>query len=114
MSPHALLGLIFYISTLLQATVGFTQYYTPSLYGGVDNAKAVYRYHRASGYVIVTLGLAVVSASSWTDYNKNVLHFQHWAIIVANVLVLVGLIPRIRLQKFGIKKEWHGRERLGS
>jgi hypothetical protein len=30
---------------------------------------------------------------------------QHWAVIVASVLVLAGVVPRIRLSKFGVKKE---------
>ena len=104
-SPHAILGLIFYIAIFFQAVVGFTQYYTPSLYGGVDKAKAVWKYHRAAGYVIATLGLATVCAASWTTYSLNVAHIQHWAVIVASVLVLVGVVPRIKLQKFGLKKE---------
>jgi hypothetical protein len=104
-SPHAILGLIFYISIFLQALVGFTQYYAPSLYGGVDNAKAVWKYHRASGYVVATLGLATVCAASWTTFNVNVLHMQSWALITTSVLVLVGVVPRIKLQKFGIKKD---------
>ncbi|PSN64299.1 hypothetical protein BS50DRAFT_528440 [Corynespora cassiicola Philippines] len=113
-SPHAILGLLFYIFIFLQALVGFTQYYTPSLYGGVDNAKKVWKYHRASGYVVATLGLATVCASSWTTYSLFVAHIQHWAVIVASVLVLIGLVPRIKLQKLGLKKGWEGREGLGS
>lgn len=113
-SPHAILGLVFYITIFLQAFVGFTQYYTPSLYGGVDNAKSVYKYHRISGYVIATLGLATVCAASWTDYSRIFLHIQHWAVIVASVLVLLGVVPRIKLQKLGFTKDYQGRESLGS
>ncbi|KAF2747085.1 hypothetical protein M011DRAFT_467975 [Sporormia fimetaria CBS 119925] len=103
-SPHAILGLIFYITILIQAVVGFTQYSTPNLYGSVENAKAVYKYHRMAGYVIATLGLATVCAATWTDYVKKVAHIQHWAVIVASVLVLAGVLPRVRVQKFGWKK----------
>lgn len=103
-SPHARLGLLFYILVYVQALVGFTQYYVPQLYGGVDNAKAVYKYHRMSGYVIATLGLATICAASWTTYSLNVAHIQHWAVIVASVLVLAGVVPRIRLSKFGIRR----------
>jgi dolichyl-phosphate-mannose--protein O-mannosyl transferase len=104
-SPHARLGLTFYILVYIQALVGFTQYYLPQVYGGVDKAKAVYKYHRVAGYIIATLGLATICAATWTDYNLNVAHMQHWAVIVASVLVLAGVVPRIRLSKFGIKKE---------
>lgn len=104
-SPHARLGLVFYILVYIQSLVGFTQYYVPQLYGGVDNAKAIYKYHRVSGYVIATLGLATICAASWTTYSLNVAHIQHWAVVVASVLVLAGVLPRVRLSKFGIKRE---------
>lgn len=95
--------------------MGFTQYYTPALYGGVENAKKVWKYHRASGYLIATLGLATVCAATWTTYSLNVFKIQHWAVIVTSLLVLAGVVPRIKLEKFGIKREgWQGRERLGS
>ncbi|KAF9696328.1 hypothetical protein EKO04_005685 [Ascochyta lentis] len=112
-SPHAILGLAFYVLVYIQAIIGFTQYYTPSLYGGVDKAKSIYKYHRVSGYVIATLGLATICAATWTTYNLNVAHMQHWAVIVASVLVLAGTVPRIRLSKFGLKKD-EGQIRLQS
>jgi len=104
-SAHVRLGLTFYILVYIQAIVGFTQYYVPQLYGSVDNAKSVYKYHRMAGYVIAVLGLATICAATWTTYNLNVGGIQHWAVIVASVLVLVGVVPRIRLSKFGIKTE---------
>lgn len=104
-SPHARLGLAFYILVYIQSLVGFTQYYVPQLYGGVDNAKSIYKYHRVVGYVIAILGLATICAASWTTYSLNVAHIQHWTVITASVLVLVGIVPRIRLSKFGVKKE---------
>lgn len=103
-SPHARLGLAFYVLVYIQALVGFTQYYVPGLYGGVDNAKSIYKYHRMAGYLIAVLGLATICAASWTTYSLNVAHIQHWAVIVASVLVLVGVVPRIRLTKFGLRR----------
>ncbi|KAF1931896.1 uncharacterized protein M421DRAFT_417634 [Didymella exigua CBS 183.55] len=103
-SPHARLGLAFYVLVYLQALVGFTQYYAPGLYGSVENAKSIYKYHRIAGYVIATLGLATICAASWTGYSLNVAHIQHWAVIVASVLVLAGMVPRIRLSKFGLRR----------
>jgi hypothetical protein len=40
-SPHATLGVVIYVLMLLQAWVGVTQYFFPSLYGGVENGKAL-------------------------------------------------------------------------
>ena len=104
-SPHAILGLITYLFMLLQAVVGVTQYWVPSLYGGVDNAKAVWKYHRASGYVVLILGLVTVAAATQTTFNLMSSKIQLWAVIVSSVLVLVGVLPRIKLQKLGLKKD---------
>ncbi|KAF2257767.1 hypothetical protein CC78DRAFT_538282 [Lojkania enalia] len=104
-SPHAFLGLIFYILIYLQAIVGFTMYLVPQLYGGIEKAKSVWKYHRLSGYVVSLIGLATVCAATWTDYSLGFLYIQHWAVIVASVLVIMGVWPRIRLAKFGIKKD---------
>ncbi|KZF25239.1 hypothetical protein L228DRAFT_244034 [Xylona heveae TC161] len=101
-SPHAILGLITYIFFFIQSFVGVTQYYTPALYGGEVKAKKIWKYHRASGYIVLILSLATIAAATQTDYNKNVLHIQLWAVLVAAVLVLAGIIPRIKKQKFGL------------
>jgi len=100
-SVHAILGLTTYILVVIQALVGATQFFTPSLYGGVENAKKLYKYHRVSGYVILLVMLMTVCAAVFTDFNKNVLGIQLWAVVVASVLVLLGIVPRIRLSKFG-------------
>ncbi|KAE8452456.1 hypothetical protein EG329_000358 [Mollisiaceae sp. DMI_Dod_QoI] len=102
-SPHAILGLTTYIVLAIQAFVGFTQYYTPRLYGGVDNAKSLYKYHRISGYLVLTLLLATVAAATQTDFNKTTLDIKLWAVLVTAILVLLGVIPRIKKQKLGLK-----------
>ena len=102
-SPHGILGLITYILFAIQAVVGITQYYTPSIYGSVDNAKAIYKYHRMSGYLLITLSFATVATATQTDFNTGVLHIKLWAVIVAAVITLVGLLPRIKKQKLGFK-----------
>ena len=101
-STHAILGLITYILFAVQALVGIAQYYTPNLLGGVDSAKAIYKYHRMSGYIILVLSLAAVAAATQTDFNNNVLHIKLWAVIVTSVLILAGMLPRIKKQKLGL------------
>jgi len=81
--------------------VGVTQYYLPGLYGGVENAKAVYKYHRGSGYVLLVLGLVTVAAATQTGFNTGTLHIQLWAVVVAGVLVVVGVLPRVKKGKLG-------------
>ncbi|KAI5248816.1 hypothetical protein E4T43_01133 [Aureobasidium subglaciale] len=100
-SPHAILGLITYILILIQGLVGFTQYFVPQIYGGEENAKKLYKYHRVSGYFIFLVLLATVAAATQTDYNKNVLKIQLWAVLVAIAITLIGVLPRVKKQKFG-------------
>ncbi|PNS20668.1 Cytochrome b561 [Sphaceloma murrayae] len=101
-SAHAILGLTTYLLIALQAVVGITMYFTPGLYGGVDNAKSLYKYHRASGYLALLLLLATVCAATYTDFNKNVLGMQLWAVVVSSVLVVVGIGARMKKSKFGL------------
>lgn len=95
------MGLITYILIGLQALVGATQFYTPALYGGVENAKSLYKYHRVGGYATSLLMLATICSATYTDFNKNVLGIQLWAVIVAGVVLVIGLGARVRLSKFG-------------
>ena len=70
-SIHSILGLVLYVLFFLQAIIGITQYYLPSLYGGVDNAKAVYKYHRWSGYILIVFSIVVIALATQTPFNKN-------------------------------------------
>ena len=101
-SPHAILGLVTYIMIIMQLFVGITQYFTPNLYGGVDNAKALYKYHRAWGYLTLLVMLATICAATQTTFNVQTLQMQLWAVVVACVIIVVGVAPRIRLSKFGV------------
>lgn len=51
--------------------------------------------------MILLLLLATVCAATQTDFNKNVLQMQLWAVIVASVITLIGILPRVKKQKFG-------------
>jgi Eukaryotic cytochrome b561 len=101
-SPHSILGLITYILILLQVAGGVTQFFYPQLYGSVEKAKKVYKYHRMSGYVIIGLFGATVSAATWTEYNLTVLKIHHWSVITATVILLASLYARIKKQKLGL------------
>ncbi|KAK2747638.1 hypothetical protein FQN55_004807 [Onygenales sp. PD_40] len=102
-SPHAILGLATYILIFLQAAVGVAQYFVPvTVFGSVDRGKAVYKYHRVSGYVVLLMELATVAAATQTDYNKVILHIPLWAVLVASVLVVLGVGARIKKQKMRV------------
>ncbi|KAJ9659320.1 hypothetical protein H2198_003196 [Neophaeococcomyces mojaviensis] len=101
-SVHGRLGLAVYILLILQFLIGVAQFYLPSLFGSVDRAKAIYKYHRMSGYAIIVLSVATICLATQTGFNKNVLHIRLWATIVAGALLIVGLLPRIKKHKLGM------------
>lgn len=101
-SLHGILGILVSILILIQYLVGFTMWAIPALYGGTDNAKAIWKFHRASGYFIYVVLLATILSAVWTDYNKNVLGLAWWHILIIVVILLVGVLLRINVAKFGI------------
>ena len=101
-SAHAICGLITYILLGVQAAVGATAFLAPrAVYGSVANAKATYKYHRASGYVVLTMGLVTVCLATGTTFNA-VLEMRLWTLVVASVIVLVGMLPRVQKGKLGL------------
>ena len=101
-SAHGIMGLVTFILIIIQALIGVAQFYVPkTVLGSVENGKKLYKYHRMSGYLILLMSLATICAATQTGFNKNVLHIQLWAVIVASVLVVAGVLPRIKRQKLG-------------
>ncbi|KAF4125806.1 Eukaryotic cytochrome b561 [Geosmithia morbida] len=100
-SVHGYLGVATSAVLAAQYTLGFTMWAAPSLYGGIDRARSLYRYHRWAGYLVLVLLLATVAAAVDTPYNENVLKLRLWAVLLLSALVLVGVIPRVRKHKLG-------------
>jgi len=98
-SPHAILGIIIYVLFFIQALAGVTARFFPSIYGSVDNAKSLYKYHRVSGYIILILTVVNVALAAETYYAGKILGLKLWASILGAVLVVVGVVPRIKKQK---------------
>ncbi|KAI5821241.1 hypothetical protein BZA77DRAFT_383654 [Pyronema omphalodes] len=98
-SKHAIFGTIIYTTLVLQAIVGVLQFYAPNLLGGEAKAKAIYKYHRVSGYLILTAILVNVVLATYTPYAGNVLGIKTWTTVLSGVLVLAGIIPRVKKQK---------------
>lgn len=96
------MGLITYILIITQALVGIAQFWIPQwVFGSVENGKKIYKYHRISGYVLLVLELATVSAATQTTYNVAVFNIALWAILVSSVVLLLGIGARIKTSKFG-------------
>jgi len=100
-SPHAILGLITYIGILLQALVGFAQFYTPGVFGSIEKAKSIYKYHRLSGYALQLLLLSTVIAATRTPFALGPLDLRTWQVSVGAALVVIGIFPRIKKEKLG-------------
>ncbi|KAJ2990569.1 hypothetical protein NUW58_g2882 [Xylaria curta] len=101
-SVHGYLGVITSIWILIQYLVGFTMFGVPALYGGEANAKKIWKYHRSSGYVLLILMLATTTSAVKTEYNQDVLGLKLWATILINVLIIIGVYPRIKKHKLGL------------
>ena len=102
-SAHGIMGLDTYILILLQAIGGLVQYFFPRLVlGNVARGKAMYKYHRMVGYILMTLELATVAAATQTTFNLSVLAIPLWAVLLAAVLIIAGLGARAKKQKLGL------------
>lgn len=101
-SVHGIVGFITYILIIIQALVGVAQFWIPKwVFGSVENGKKIYKYHRMSGYALLVLELATVSAATQTTYNSYVLNIALWAVLVTSVLVLLGIGARVKPSKLG-------------
>lgn len=101
-SLHGYLGVAASFVLLVQYLVGFLMWAVPGVFGGVDNAKAVWKYHRASGYLLFALLLATVVSAVFTGFNVNVLDIKLWSVVVSVVLIVAGVYPRLHPRKLGL------------
>lgn len=101
-SLHGYLGVAASFVLLAQYLVGFLMWAVPGVFGGVDNAKAVWKYHRASGYLLFALLLATVVSAVFTGFNVNVLDIKLWSVVVSVVLIVAGVYPRLHPRKLGL------------
>ncbi|KLU85341.1 hypothetical protein MAPG_04369 [Magnaporthiopsis poae ATCC 64411] len=103
-SLHAYLGVGVSVLMLGQYIFGFLMWGVPGVFGGVDQAKAMWKYHRWGGYFIYPLLLATVATATDTTYNQKVLDIKLWAVILSVVLIVIGVYPRIHVRKLGIRR----------
>lgn len=97
-SLHGKFGLATVIILVVQAAVGIVAFYFPNLLGGEAKAKATYKYHRVSGYLVSVLVLTTVTLGTQTPwFHAKVPSLAIW--IVYDVLIVVGLAARVRVSK---------------
>ncbi|KAI8878661.1 hypothetical protein K501DRAFT_258179 [Backusella circina FSU 941] len=104
-SFHGKMGLFVFIFLFIQLLFGITIGLVPRVYGSVDRAKSLWKYHRRVGYFLIILVWLTAQFGVRADYMYNNLYsahllWLHWLVIA---LVGYGLVTRIRISKWGIK-----------
>ncbi|KAL2891021.1 hypothetical protein HOO65_010379 [Ceratocystis lukuohia] len=101
-SIHAYFGVVTGVLMAVQLLVGVTMWAVPSLYGGEQQAKSIWKYHRMSGYTLLLLVLATIVSATRTDYIVRVAEIKTWSIVFLCVFIVAGIFPRIQRRKLGI------------
>ncbi|KAK0674694.1 eukaryotic cytochrome b561-domain-containing protein [Cercophora samala] len=103
-SAHAYFGVATVSLLAVQYLFGFTIYLTPSVWGGGDKAKKMWKWHRYLGYGVLLLVLATTGSAAWTEYVDAQLGVSKVGVVLGLVLVAGGVFPRIQLGKLGLRE----------
>ncbi|WWD18899.1 hypothetical protein CI109_103355 [Kwoniella shandongensis] len=100
---HSWFGLAVVGWTLVQAMIGAsTVWWGGKVFGGEENAKRVYKYHRLSGYTLVTLSLITANlAGIYSDWaqGRGLHALRVIAFWIGLPMIWVGLTIRARPSK---------------
>lgn len=100
---HGIFGILVIACLIIQASVGAGSVWFGGIaFGGGMKAKAVWKYHRVSGYTVFTLALFTAClAGNWSSWVIG--HSAGWlrfvGYTIAPLLVLGGVYTRIRPSK---------------
>jgi len=101
-SPHGKFGLISFSLILIQAIAGSTLVNFPGVVGGPAKAKALYSYHRFSGYLLLSFIWLTALGGTQAEWTKN--QFDHlWVWLLAAGMVLVGIIGGVESSKLKVR-----------
>ncbi|ORY77809.1 eukaryotic cytochrome b561-domain-containing protein [Protomyces lactucae-debilis] len=98
---HGKFGLTTALLLSTQVLVGAGMFWLPNWLGGETKAKALYKYHRAFGYVLSALVLTTVTLGTQSDWFLGKIRVL-WVWLLFDALILAGLAPRIRPNKMKI------------
>ncbi|KAK9896360.1 hypothetical protein P389DRAFT_78252 [Cystobasidium minutum MCA 4210] len=106
-SWHGRFGLVTSILLVMQALIGILIAYDPGmrLLGGESKAKALWKYHRLSGYLILPLSLFTAAlATTSADWMLGHSTLAQRVLMTAGLaLIALGLWSGASLKKLGIK-----------
>ncbi|KAL5486192.1 hypothetical protein ACEPAI_7237 [Sanghuangporus weigelae] len=105
---HATFGLIAVVWMVIQMLLGgLSVWFGGRAFGGGMKAKSVWKYHRASGYLLFPLFLMTIAVggnySDWTTSKANV-GVRVLLYTLAPIFALVGLWSRLRLSKMNFRQ----------
>jgi hypothetical protein len=73
----------------------------PGVVGGPAKAKAMYKYHRFSGYLLLSFIWLTALGGTQAEWTRN--QFDHlWIWLLAAGMVFVGTIGRIKSNKLKV------------
>jgi cytochrome b561 len=105
-SVHGKLGLLTFIFLFVQVVFGVTIGMIPiTIYGSIDKAKSLWKYHRVLGYTLLLLVWVTAQLGVRADYMYNNLYstnliYLHW---ISFIFVFAGITYRTRISKWGIQ-----------
>ncbi|KAL8277504.1 hypothetical protein RQP46_010059 [Phenoliferia psychrophenolica] len=105
-SWHGLLGLITLVLILIQITFGVFMVYTPltAVFGGETKAKSLWKFHRASGYIILTLLMVTPLTAIQSDWLVgHSTKAERVAMVAGLALMAGGITARISVSKLGLR-----------
>lgn len=86
----------------MQTAVGVAMFYFPAqVWGSVEKGKAVWKYHRASGYFVWSLVLVSCVLGTQSNWSLRVWN-NRLVWVIFGALVFIGMISRVQLSKMKI------------
>ncbi|KAH8552820.1 eukaryotic cytochrome b561-domain-containing protein [Umbelopsis sp. PMI_123] len=104
-STHASFGVLTLSYLLVQLLFGVFIAYVPSAFGGTSQAKALWKYHRVSGYVVLALVWITAQLGAHAEFMVNNFPVPSlmWLYWISLTLVAVGIIKKTDVNKWGLK-----------
>ncbi|KAF5100171.1 hypothetical protein D0Z00_001378 [Geotrichum galactomycetum] len=100
---HGYIGTITYNLLAAMLIAGSAIFWFPEeMCGSLARGRALYKWHRLGGYIIVGLTLLTTGLALESTYNVTVLHISPKLVFTAIGFVVVGLAAGIKLSKLGL------------
>jgi len=101
-SPHAKLGLLAFVWLLFQVFIGAASvWFDGKLFGGGMKARAIWKYHRLSGYILFPLFILTSYYGGWSHWALKNSSFSTRVIAftLSPLVLLASVLFRIRPSK---------------